>query len=111
LIPPAKSEPPGGDIPTGGGNGGKWLAKAISEAQGGNRNHTGYRLAGQLRDDNLPMGQMVEVMRKYALAVQNRGDHPYTEAEALKSLQSALHRPKRPPAHRPLEESHGNQGI
>ena len=74
-----------------------WLKKALDRSHEGNRNDTGYWLAGQLRDAGLSIDQATTVMVYYAARVPGEG---YTEEEALTSLQSAYNLPRRDPARR-----------
>lgn len=100
LIPPEKPASPVEITQPINGTGGKWLAQAIQRAGPGTRNATGFWLATMLRDDGLPAGEIAEKMQEYARAVRDRGDHPYTEFEALASIKSALSTPRRSPAAR-----------
>lgn len=81
--------------------GGYWLQKALDQARPGNRNETGFNLALQLRDSGLDRGQALDVMRQYAARVPSAKGDPYTEEEAVNSLNEAYRRPAREPASLP----------
>lgn len=78
------------------------LSKAIDRAQNGSRNDTGLWLATQLRDNGFSEGDAEPYHLRYAQAVRERGDHTYTEQEALKTLRSAYSRTAREPWKRTL---------
>ena len=74
------------------------LAWAIARVKNGRpRNETGFNLACQLRDNRVAPGQAKPVILEYVQAVGGQGDHPYTLAEALHSLQQAFSRAPRAP--------------
>jgi len=79
-----------------------YLDRAISEAKVGDRNNIGFWLAQQLRDLRLSFAEAESYMREYASRVPQEGDGaraaPYTEKEALASLESAYKREPREPA-------------
>ena len=77
----------------------KWLRDALLKATEGNRNHIGFSLACQLRDDGMSQAQAQSIILAYADRVAP-GTSPYTRREALASLRSAYSRPPRPPARR-----------
>ncbi len=72
-----------------------WLERAILQARSGSRNSTGFWLACQLRDMELPKPQAKAIMDRYAQAVGSSGQHPYRADEALASLEQAYNRPPR----------------
>lgn len=72
-----------------------WLTKALSKAQPGNRNETGFWLALQLRDSGLTQSQATQYMRSYASRVPGQD---YAEWEALTSLREAYSTAPRKPA-------------
>ncbi len=76
-----------------------FLERAVREARAGNRNHTGFWLALQLRDAGLFENEAIDFMLNYARRVP-QGDHPYTDDEAQASLTAAYSRPRREPAGR-----------
>jgi putative DNA primase/helicase len=61
------------------------------------RNENGFQLAIQLRDSGLSIEEATEAMRRHVAAAP-AGDHPYTEQEALASLDQAYSRPPRAPS-------------
>jgi len=73
------------------------LGLATQRASNGSRNHSGFWLAAQLRDNGLPPEQARRVLFDYQQAVANWGDHPYTLQEAWLSLRSAYASPPRQP--------------
>lgn len=75
-----------------------WLQYYLARCSPGNRNEHGFYLACQLRDSGLSEGEAAGLMASYAARVPGEG---YTEREALASLQSAYHGPKREAAHLP----------
>ncbi|MEN6370419.1 MAG: phage/plasmid primase, P4 family [Armatimonadota bacterium] len=70
-----------------------WLEKALEKAKEGNRNDTGFWLAGQLLDNIYQFEKdeesLLEVMCHYARTLK-KGDSPYRESEAVASFYSAL---------------------
>ena len=91
-----------GAMPAREGGGGErdgrfWLERALARAEPGTRNDTGLWLALQLRDDGLTAAEAEPIMREYARRAPN-GDHPYTEREALATLEQVYRRPPREPA-------------
>lgn len=78
------------------------LSQALERAQDGSRNEMGLWLACQLRDNHLSETEARSYLQRYAQAVGGRGDHPYTEQEALKTLTSAYERRAREPWGRPV---------
>jgi len=74
-----------------------YLEKALAVATPGNRNDTGFWLALQLRDLGMSETEAEFYMQRYVESVP-KGDHPYTEAEALASLKSAYKGAPREPA-------------
>jgi hypothetical protein len=83
-----------------------WLKQAVLKAHAGSRNETGLWLATQLRDSGLTQGEAESVMLDYTHQAP-AGDHPYTESEALASLQSAYSRPPREAATLPSSPGNG----
>jgi len=78
------------------------LSAAIEQARaGGDRNTTGFRLAGGVRDRLIAEAEARTYMLRYQQTVAGWGSHPYTVAEALASLRSAYSHPPRP---RPPQE-------
>ena len=77
----------------------KWLSDALLKATEGNRNHVGFHLACQLRDDGLSEAQARSIILAYADRVP-QGTTPYTRREALAGLRSAYSKPPREPARR-----------
>jgi len=75
------------------------LQEALSRAQPGNRNDTGLWLACQLRDNSTSQAEAEAIMRQYAAQVGNTGTEPYTESEAIASLEQAYKQPAREPWH------------
>lgn len=73
-----------------------WVDAAIQRAPG-HRNDTGLWLACQLRDSGIGQSDAATAMRQYQAAVDNSED-PYTEDEAMATLESAYSRNARPPA-------------
>jgi len=72
-----------------------WLGKALERASGGNRNETGVWLACQLRDAGVSETETRATVLGYARRVRHLGDHPYTDEEALASVEQAYKRPRR----------------
>lgn len=82
-----------------GSPGDHWLAQALQRAREGNRNATGFWLACQLRDDQIPESQARSIILTYAnLAPEGR--EQYTSKEAIASVRSAYNRPPRERARR-----------
>jgi Bifunctional DNA primase/polymerase, N-terminal len=81
-------------------NSSNWLERALKRAQHGNRNITGLWLASQLRDDGVTQAETGSVMLEYARIVGSNGAHPYSEREALASLEQAYKRAPREAARR-----------
>ncbi len=77
------------------------LQDALYRAQPGNRNETGLWLACQLRDNSLSQTEAKGMMLRYVAQVGDTGPEPYTESEALSSLEQAFTRPAREPWHAP----------
>jgi len=69
---------------------------ALFRGEAGNRNSTGFWLACQLRDLGLDATEAADYMVRYARGVP-KGDHPYTESDALESLRQAYTQPARDP--------------
>lgn len=76
-----------------------WLSRALDRAQTGNRNATGFWLSCQLRDADVDRDDAEELLIQYARGVPQRENDPYTEDEALHSLEEAYEAPTRAPAH------------
>jgi archaellum biogenesis ATPase FlaH len=95
MDKPRPATEPGAFAPT--DNARRWLGKALAKAYYGNRNDTGFWLAQQLRDGNIPFPYAETTMRDYAARVPG-GEKKYGEAEALASLRSAYSAPARAPA-------------
>jgi hypothetical protein len=76
-----------------------WLKWAIDRAHEGNRNQTGLDLACQLRDSGMSKSEAESFMLQYQRTVDG-GSHPYTEREALASLDQAYSTERREPATR-----------
>ena len=74
-----------------------WLNKALQRAAAGSRNDTGFWLACQLRDSQVPESNAQALMREYVYSCPPK-DHPYTENEAIASLSQAYNAPAREPA-------------
>ncbi|HMK46945.1 MAG TPA: phage/plasmid primase, P4 family [Methanocella sp.] len=72
-------------------------SRHIEKASVGNRNETGFSLACQLRDLGLTEHGAQHYMLEYQVEVTN-SQNPYTEAEALASLESVYGKPPRDPA-------------
>ncbi len=77
-----------------------WLERALKRAQHGNRNITGLWLASQLRDDGVNQAEAGTLLLEYARIVGSNGAHPYSEREALASLEQAYKRAPREAARR-----------
>jgi putative DNA primase/helicase len=78
-----------------------WLRQAVAKVEAGaGRNNTGFWLAGQLRDDGVDQQAASQVLQQYVATVGSRGTHPFTEREALASLEQAYAREPREPAQR-----------
>jgi putative DNA primase/helicase len=75
----------------------KWIDDAVRQSRSGNRNDIGLWLAVQLRDNRIGRAQAESAMREYVKQVP-AGDHPYTEAEAMASLEQAFSTSPREPA-------------
>lgn len=73
------------------------LTDAIDRAHNGSRNEVGFWLACQLRDNELSETEARSYLQRYAQEVRDRGDHPYTEQEAMATLSSAYARAARAP--------------
>jgi hypothetical protein len=65
-----------------------FLEVALARAAG-RGDDTGFWLACQLRDDGLSEEEAAAIMRIYAARTPT-GDHPYTEADAMRNLRSAF---------------------
>ena len=72
-----------------------WLNRALSVATVGNRNDTGFFLACQLRDAGISEVDAVQFMMSYTRAVPQNAGEPYTEQEAIASLEQAYSLPAR----------------
>ena len=77
------------------------LQEALNRAQPGNRNETGLWLVCQLRDNGLNQTEAEAVILRYVAQLDGTGSEPYTESEALSSLEQAFTRPAREPWHAP----------
>lgn len=77
-----------------------WLNKALQKAAIGNRNQTGFELAMQLRDSGLSMAQAQIYLTIYANGV-TVASNPYTQAEAMASLNEVYKSAPREPAKLP----------
>lgn len=98
VLPPVQEPKPKPSIPNQSYTGQRdpcthWLDAALKrlipgDAQRG-RNGTGYWLAQQLVWDGVGDADQERVMLAYVAEVRTKGDHDYTEEEALKSLNSA----------------------
>jgi len=73
------------------------LGMALQRVGPGKRNIVGFWLAAQLRDNGYARAWATSIMLSYQSAVAALGDHPYTEAEALRTLASAYSTPPREP--------------
>lgn len=74
------------------------LYRALEKAVDGTRNDQGLWLGCQLRDNGCPQSQAEAIMLKYHRAVRNLDPKdPYSQDEALKSLEQAYSRPPRKP--------------
>lgn len=76
--------------------------EALDRAQPGNRNETGLWLACQLRDNRVSQSEAEAVMLRYSNQVSAIGLEPYTESEAIDSLEQAFTRPAREPWRTPV---------
>lgn len=75
------------------------LQEALDRAQPGNRNDTGLWLACQLRDNGISQVEAEAIIRQYVAQVSDTAPEPYTESEAIASLEQAFTRPAREPWH------------
>lgn len=71
------------------------LQEALDRAQPGNRNETGFWLACQLRDNGLSQAEAEAILRQYVAQIGDSGPEPYTETEAMASVEQAFTRPAR----------------
>ena len=96
TVKPAKvkAATPAARLATGAGGAEGLLARALAEAQEGSRHDRGVWLACQLRDSRMDEGEAEGIMRRFAAGVP-RGESPYTESEALATLQGILATPPR----------------
>lgn len=78
------------------------LQEALDRVHLGNRNETGLWLACQLRDNGSNQTEAEGIMLRYVAQVGDTGTEPYTESEALSSLEQAFTRPAREPWHAPI---------
>lgn len=78
--------------PTGDVDADKLVQSVISKAAHGERNSLGFWLACKLAENGLPRSQAEDYMRQYQRAVTHLGNEPYTEQEALASVNSAYRR-------------------
>jgi putative DNA primase/helicase len=92
---PAPSLAPAQPAPSTQQAGEHWLQKAVSMATEGNRNHTGFWLACQLRDSDLAIGQAESILLAYAGLVRNGRNGTYKDNEARASVKSAYTAPAR----------------
>jgi len=90
---------------------GFWLRRALDRATPGHRNEVGFWLACQLRDAGFDEGTAGSVLVEYAARVAGMGDHPYTQAESLASLDQAFTEPPRDPARSAIARSGGTRGV
>jgi putative DNA primase/helicase len=72
-------------------------------ARKGNRNDAGFELCCWLRDEGYKKIEAAAVLEKFQETVEDDGDHAYTKAEALASLDSAY---SWPPRERPAGALH-----
>lgn len=84
---------------------GRILQQALDRAHPGNRNDTGLWLACQLRDNGISQAEAESIMRQYVGDVSSTGLEPYTESEAIVTLNQAYMRPAREPWHSSLTNS------
>jgi len=88
-----------------------WYGVAVRvarlRARPGNRNVVGYWLAQRLVEAGLSLAEAQSVMRVYARCVP-AGQHPYTVAEALASLQSVRRRSN--PVTSPFKQARAGKG-
>jgi hypothetical protein len=83
------------------------LRWALGRATPGGRNQVGFDLACQLRDNRHGRSEAERALCEYAARVPV-GDDPYTEAEALASVQQAYSAPAREPwSSKPRASSNG----
>lgn len=75
-----------------------WLGRALDRAKTGSRNDTGFWLACQLRDANIKQEDAEPILLQYAQSVPDNPADPYTETEALHSLDEAYGTTPRAPA-------------
>ena len=73
------------------------LGMALQRAGCGTRNRVGFWLATQLRDNGHDQVAATNIMLRYQVAVTNLGEHAYSTAEALRTVQSAYNHPPREP--------------
>lgn len=74
------------------------LNRAVDDARGGKgRNHAGFDLAGQLRDNEYSQAQAEAVLEDFSDRVTGLKPDPYPREEALKSVASAYSRAPREP--------------
>src|ERR1019366_5834750 len=75
------------------------LEEAFARISSEGRNNSGFRLARQMRDRRFAFDAATRVMRQYAAGVPELNQkgklEPYTEAEALASLEQAYSREPR----------------
>jgi len=71
------------------------------------RNQTGFELACQLRDAGLSQAEAEVTMLRYVAYVGKSGKDPYTEREAIDSLEQAYRRPAREPWGLPKAKTEG----
>jgi putative DNA primase/helicase len=75
-----------------------WLSYYLKRTAPGRRNEDGFYLACQMRDSGLSEAMARPFMVEYANRVPPKPGDPYTESQALASLQSAYSGPVRSPA-------------
>jgi putative DNA primase/helicase len=88
----------------------EFITRAINEAGTKGRNDSGYDLASQLRDHDVPELEAESVMQRYQSQVSDTKDHDYTIQEAMASLKSAYKEPKRESWWKPKPKSLSGSG-
>ncbi|MFA6372421.1 MAG: hypothetical protein WCW68_07335 [Methanothrix sp.] len=86
----------------------EFLLEAALRAIPGHRNDAGFWLACQLRDLGLQPGEASEYLRKFAISLDDQKGEPYTQAEAMESVEQAYSREPRDPPKRQIEEQAGD---
>ncbi len=87
------------------------LEAAISQANMGNRDDTGFALACGLRDRLMAQDDAKHYMLKYQASVPQERGHYYTVQHAMQSLRSAYSKPPRTPQTKPEDLIAFHEGI